>query len=352
MSGTDDLVKLSYFSGIGKAISLASTLRETLEEVMQQIGNIFAPTYWSLLLKVPSTGDLRFTVVIGSGVEALRGRILPKGTGVAGWIAETGKEVIIEDVSRDSRFNSNMDELTDFTTESIIGVPLTSRSRVFGVIELINKLDGTPFTAFDLTLLKTIADFAAIGIEKAYYVQALKRVASIDPLSGLYNRRAFHRFMEREIERSKRTGASLAVMMIDIDRFKAINDTYGHTAGDEVLKECAELLQQCLRKADLICRYGGDEFIVVMPEISREGAEHARDRILADLKDRNEKAGIRFDVSIGLHESKGTDMDEIIQFVDKDLYENKTRGVERNIDRVDQHVNEFVTDEESAGGET
>jgi diguanylate cyclase (GGDEF)-like protein len=346
MSATDDLVKLSYFSGIGKAITMASTLRETLDQVMQQIGAIFAPTYWSLLLKVPTTGDLRFTVVIGSGVEALRGRILPKGTGVAGWIAETGKEVIIEDVSRDSRFNSNMDQLTDFTTESIIGVPLTSKDRVFGVIELINKLDGTPFTAFDLTLLKTIADFAAIAIEKAYYVQALKRVASIDALSGLYNRRAFQRFLEREVERAKRTGANLAVMMIDVDEFKAINDTYGHAAGDEVLKEVAELLQQSLRKVDLICRYGGDEFIVIMPDVAREGAEHARDRILAGLKERNEEAGIRFEVSIGLHESNGTNEEEIIRFVDQDLYDNKTRGVERTIDRVDQHVDEFVTEEE------
>lgn len=346
MPDTEDLVKLSYFTNIGKAITSASTLRGTLEEVMRQIGTIFAPRNWSLLLRVPGSGDLRFAIVIGSGVNSLKGRVLSRGTGVAGWIAERGEEVIIEDVRCDPRFDPSMDQLTRFETRSIIGVPLKSQDRVFGVIELINKLDGTPFSAFDLNLLMTIADFAAIAIEKAYYVKALKRVASVDALTGLYNRRSFQRFLDREIERSRRSCEPFAVMMVDIDRFKSINDTHGHPAGDAVLKDVATLLRSALRAADLVCRYGGDEFIAVMPGANRERAAKARDRLFAALARRNRDAPIPISLSIGLHEATGDRTEEIVQFVDEDLYEQKQRRTERSIADVDEHLGEFLSAEE------
>ncbi len=345
MSDTDDLVKLSFFTNIGKAIASATSLEETLREVMDQIGKIFAPSYWSLLLRNPSTGELTFRIVIGSGVEALQGRKLPKGTGIAGWIAESGQDVIIEDVSRDSRFDSSMDELTDFTTKSIIGVPLKSRNRVFGVIELINKLDGTSFSPLELNLLKTIADFAAIAIEKAYYVRALKRVASVDPLTGLYNRRSFRRFLEREIERSKRSKAPFTLMMVDVDGFKAINDTYGHVAGDNILKELASVLQSTTRKADLVCRYGGDEFIVIMPNLRMSEAERVRDRITRNIGERNREASIRIAATFGLHESDGVDTDDVVQFVDEELYRKKQERVEQNIENIDENLSDFLRQE-------
>ena len=112
---------------------------------MEQIGVVFAPAYWSLLLRNASTGDLKFAVVIGSGVEKLKGQALRRGTGIAGWMAESGHDVIIEDVTKDDRFDSSMDQMTDFTTKSIIGIALKTRDKVFGVIELINKLDGSRF---------------------------------------------------------------------------------------------------------------------------------------------------------------------------------------------------------------
>ena len=345
MSNTEDLVKLSFFSNIGKAITSARSLKETLETVMEQIGIVFAPTYWSLLLKNPKTGELKFTVVIGSGVEKLKGQLLPKGTGVAGWIAETGSDVIIEDVSKDSRFDSGMDRLNNFTTKSIIGVPLKIRKSVFGVIELINKLDGSHFTPLDLNLLRTIGDFAAIAIEKAYYVNALKRVASIDSLTGLYNRRSFQRFLDREIERSKRSGETFTLMMLDIDRFKQINDTYGHAAGDKVLVEFAEILLSSLRNADLVCRYGGDEFIVIMPDVTHEAAEPAKERIIKTLSERNESARITISASVGLHESDGNDTANILQFVDEDLYESKNNRFEQEVEKVDEHIEDFLDSE-------
>lgn len=347
MSGSEELVKLSFFTNIGKAIAAATTLNETLNQVMKQIGEIFAPANWSLLLRIPSTGELHFAVVIGSGEEELKGRILPKGHGIAGWIVENGEALIIEDVSKDKRFDSSMDELTDFKTESIIGVPLKSGNKVFGVIELINKLDGMPFDIFELSILRTIADFAAIAIEKAYYVRALKRVASIDPLTGLYNRRAFQRYLEREIERSKRSGKNLAIMMIDIDGFKKINDTYGHVAGDEVLKNVGSILQHGLRKADVVCRYGGDEFIVIMPEISEKNAKHAKDRINRQLEEHNDKAKIPISLSIGIHVGSGTDPETILKFVDEDLYDDKARNVERNIANFSENLTEMFDADDS-----
>lgn len=340
----DDLVRLSFFTDIGKAISTASTLNETLNQVMKQIGKIFAPANWSLLLRIPSTGELRFAVVIGRGEKELKGQVLPKGHGVAGWIAEHGEAIIIEDVSKDERFNSSMDEMTNFQTNSIIGVPLKSGNKVFGVIELINKLDGMSFDVFELSVLRTIADFAAIAIEKAYYVRALKRVAIIDPLTDLYNRRAFQQFLQREVDRSKRYGHTLAILMIDIDEFKAINDTNGHIIGDRVLKDVGTILKNGMRKADLVCRYGGDEFIIIMPEISYENAEHARNRIQQQISDYNSKADITISLSIGIYAGQGTDQEDILRFVDEDLYSNKTRNDEPYIGNVSVDLTDILND--------
>ena len=94
-NGVDDLVRLSFFADIGKAITSAFTVRETVSAVMEQIGKIFAPTYWTLFLRSHATGELRFAKVVGSGVEELEGRVLPRGSGVAGWIAESGEALII-----------------------------------------------------------------------------------------------------------------------------------------------------------------------------------------------------------------------------------------------------------------
>src|SRR6056297_3628137 len=178
----DDLVRLSFFTEIGKSITSAKDLDAIFQKIMKHIGNIFAPANWSLFLKDPKTGDLCFRIVVGGNVENLQGTFIPRGKGIVGWIAEKGQPLIVEDVSKDSRFDHTIDTKTNFETKSIIGVPLLSNERVFGVIELINKVNGDNFTPFDLNLLRTIADFAAIAIEKNYYLQSLKRIAHIDSL--------------------------------------------------------------------------------------------------------------------------------------------------------------------------
>lgn len=324
----DDLIQLSFFSDIGKAITSARNLRELFRAIMDKIGTTFAPADWSLLLRNHATGQLTFVLVIGGDAAALKGKTLDRGQGVAGWIAENGQPVIIADVDQDRRFDSTMDKRNGFVTRSIIGVPLKSRTRVFGVIELINKINGEPFTPFELKLLGTIADFAAIAIEKLYYIEALRKNALTDPLTKLNNRRMLMPFISRELERVKREQGVFSLLFIDIDDFKEVNDKYGHGAGDEVLRGVADLLRHALRKTDFICRWGGDEFVAVMPGKDRKEAEMARDRIIAHSQLLLLQKNFGIGLSVGIHEAHDGDAEAVIAAVDRDMYEEKMRRLE------------------------
>lgn len=341
-----DLVKLSFLTEMGKAISSSNTVNETMNAVMKHVGIIFAPSYWSLLLRNPKTGDLKFEIVVGSGVEQMQGKTLPCGQGIVGWIAEHGEPLIVEDVSRDKRFASDMDRQNHFKTESIIGVPLKNKKRVFGVMELINKIDGKPFTALELQLLNTIADFAAIAIEKAYYMKALKRIATVDSLTGLNNRRSFIRYYEKESDRSKRTECKFSVMMIDIDGFKKINDNYGHKEGDRVLITVADFLREHLRAADIPCRYGGDEFAILLPDTILDDAEKLKIRLRLRLDDLNKKQSIQIGLSIGVHESDGRSLNEIMHVADMNMYKEKSRKSEMTISDMTEHLEEILESED------
>jgi len=344
-NGKNDLVHLSAFTDMAKAVVSANTIKETIDAVMEQVGEIFDPAYWSLLLRNPKNGELKFSLVIGEGVESLEGMRLAKGKGIAGWVAEHCEPVIVEDVSVDSRFNPEVDEYTQFTTKSIIAVPLISGNKVFGVIELINTLEDRIFSPYEMKLLMTIADFAAIAIEKAYYAKTLRRIAIVDPLTGLYNKRSFSRFLDKQIEISKRKDEEFSILMVDIDRFKEINDNFGHAAGDTILKRVASILRRYVRKSDFPARYGGDEFIVIMPDAKKEDAETIKGRILKAIHKENKKADIPCEVSIGLHESKSEEAAELIEKVDDDMYLEKSKKFDQRFMNIPEYIEDFIKEE-------
>ena len=340
---TEDLIRLSFFTDMAQSIASAITLEETLSEVMRHVGGIFAPRNWSLLLRDAKTDELVFTLVTGGEeVDKLRGRRLAAGKGIAGWIATHQSPLVIPDVTKDPRFDPSMDAATNFVTKSIIGVPLASRGQVFGVIELVNKLNGEPFTALDLKILSTIADFAATAIEKAYYLRALRSMALEDDLTGLANRRALSRAIERETARTRRTGGTVALLMVDIDDFKTINDTLGHGAGDEVLKHLAVILKRNVREIDVVCRYGGDEFAILMPETTSEAASEVRGRILNMLASGTPAPPVRYRISVGVHAAGPDSIDSLFERADLHLYREKDRKREADIENVGTHIVEFL----------
>ena len=343
---SEELVKLSFFNNIGKSIASSRSLKETIEKVMDHIGEVFAPYNWSLLLRNHTTGDLTFYSVTGEATESLTGKVVKKGKGIVGWIAENGKPLIIEDVSKDKRFDGSFDEMSGFTTESIIGVPLKSNGKVFGVIELVNKLDHTAFTAFDLKLLTTIADFAAIAIEKVYYLARLKKLVNIDPLTGVYNRRFLQFYLQKELLRNKRDNTVLSLLFIDIDDFKMLNDSNGHIAGDEILKDVTSAVSDSIRSSDSLFRFGGDEFVVLLPKTEKKSAEKIRERINRTIKKR--KFRIRYSVTTGCFQAGCESAEDVLSLVDKDMYRNKKMGKNSNGIDLSLHIAEEIESEENS----
>lgn len=341
---TDELVKLSFFADMAKDIAAARTIGETLDEIMRHVGAIFAPANWSLLLKDRKTGDLRFTLITGSAVDSLKGKVVPRGEGIAGWIAERGMPLIVEDVSKDERFDGSYDQLAGFETRSIIGVPLKTATEVFGVIELVNTLEERLFTPLDLKFLTTIAEFGAIAIEKAYYLNALRRISSQDSLTGLLNRRSFERLYRRELERFNRTGRPFSILLVDMDEFKAINDRWGHAAGDEALRKVAAILRDETRRMDTIARFGGDEFVVLLPETGEQQSGQIVKRIRNAIAYAAREVEYTLSASIGINEVRQDEADPL-GLADQQMYEEKRRKQERTIDSVAANLEDFFEEE-------
>jgi diguanylate cyclase (GGDEF)-like protein len=320
----DDLIRLSVFSSIGTSIVGEKSIRGVLDRVMEHVGSFFGPLNASILLVDGAKGELVFARVSGRAEGALTGKRIHIGEGIAGWVAQRGVSAVVESPFDDPRWSDRIDTLIGFKTESIVAVPLRSGDKVFGVIELLNRLDGKPFSAFDMRVLSTIADFAAIAVEKAYYLTEARRVSEHDPLTGTLNRRGLSRAIEREIARRKRYGGDLSVILADIDHFKAINDSFGHASGDEVLKTVAKTIAECIRDADSVARFGGDEFLILLPATDAEDAEIARTRLVETIAKAGAAHTPPFSVSLGVHTSGDADFDELFRESDRDLYRRKT----------------------------
>ncbi|WP_373048266.1 GGDEF domain-containing protein [Vulgatibacter sp.] len=264
--------ELRAFNEIGKVLTSTLDIHEVLGLIMEQVSAVLQPANWSLLLVDEEKGELVFEVAVGPSAATLKGLRIRIDEGIAGWVAREGRTLLVPDVSSDRRFSARFDEATRFTTQSIVAVPMRSRGRTLGVIELVNGRDQPAFTEKDARTLASIADYAAIAIENARNFQRVQELTVLDEHTGLYNARHLQRVLEQEVTRSKRFGHPLSLIFFDLDRFKSINDTHGHQAGSAILRECGQVMLSALRSVDVGIRYGGDEFVCVLPETSKAQA--------------------------------------------------------------------------------
>jgi diguanylate cyclase (GGDEF)-like protein len=199
-----------------------------------------------------------------------------KGRGLAGWVIEHGEAQIVDDVRSDPRFIGSPSVRAEMV------VPLLSSGRAIGALVVSHPSAGV-FGQRDLTLLQAVAAQIAAAIDVAELHERLKRAANTDALTGIHNYGYFYDRLEEEVARADRHSTPLAVAYFDIDGLKRVNDTYGHLAGDAVLRTLGGLIGRRVRTEDIPARYGGDEFAIVMPETPRDEAERVVQRLMDEL---------------------------------------------------------------------
>ena len=214
---------------------------------------------------------------------------------------------------------------------SRMSIPLISFGQTLGVLTL-HSSEPNAFRESELQSLESVADICANSIQNAHYVERVKQLAYLDGLTGIFNRRFFELRIMEEIERARRYGTGMAVIMADIDQFKRLNDEFGHLLGDEVLRQVSSLFHQQLRKIDVVCRYGGEEFAILLTQITTQQAlaiaEKLR-RLVETFQFPGVPRTITISAGVAAFPAHGKSRDDMVRAADSGLYAAKQAGRNR-----------------------
>ncbi len=308
-----------------KTISSSLELESVLNNLVQVTCQAFGYEQGAILLVDDRSGDLVVEATYGYA-PGTHGYRIPAGKGITGAVQRTGKPETVADVRRDARYIGITQRIV-----SEIAVPLISEGRVIGVF----NLESTRRAAFgerDLHILTALAGYATIAIENARLFEKTKRLAITDGLTELYNHRYLHEALERTLERCRRDDRPLAVIMLEIDSFKRYNDTYGHQRGDDVLRTVADLLRKGSRASDIVARYGGDEFMIVLPYTSKETASEIAERLRRAVEaypfllGENIVSSVTLSVGVAANPDDSDTVDALVDAVDRAQYTAKRSG--------------------------
>ena len=252
---------------------LELSLADNLVEILRRANGLVPSASGSILLDNPAEKHedrrrnlLTFIATFGEKSETLVGRTIPADQGIAGRVYMTGETYITSNAPTDRFFYRQMDEQTSYQTHSLIAVPIRIEQEVCGVLELINRLDGSGYSQQDRNLLEIFAGYISISIQNVLDGRQAQEIAKRDNLTGLYNDRFLHIALSDTIRRCRTEEMDLAVLFLDLDYFKRVNDSHGHLAGSQVLREVGHLLRTAVAKLKGIpARYGGDEFVLLLP---------------------------------------------------------------------------------------
>lgn len=263
---------LAFTSEMSLAENLAAILRKANEFVPSQAGSILLDNPLDKKLE-RRDNHLTFVAAFGDTAEELIGQEIPADRGIAGHVYTTGQPYHAADTREDEHFYAGFDEKTDYVTEALVAIPIRIEQEICGVLELINRVNRNDFSDQDRNLLHIFAGYISISIQNILDGRRAQELAKRDNLTGLFNDHYLHVALSTTIEKCLEDDLDLAVVFLDLDYFKRVNDSHGHLAGSQVLREVGHLLKAHMRKTDSIpARYGGDEFVLVVPDVDLEEA--------------------------------------------------------------------------------
>ncbi len=307
----EHIQELSILNEIGNTITSSIELDLIWDLVSSKIANLFDyNAFYLVLLKEPEQEILDIKV-----------KKLKKSNEK---LSNADKNIIMETIK------NNKPILIKKENKSILCVPLITGRGVKGAVFLKHKKDT--YTQKTVNFLKAIANYISIAIENALLFEEIKKLATIDPLTGVLNRRALEESFNKDVERAKRYNRPLSAIVIDVDNFKLFNDTYGHIFGDQVLKELAKTLKNSCRKTDEVGRYGGDEFCIILPETNLEGAIKFVERLLKNIRNltlttpNNDKLPIKISIGIASYPNDTNEPEKLLTLADTAMYKAKASG--------------------------
>lgn len=258
-------------------------------------------------------------------VKAKKGDVLDR------WVLKHGMPLLIEDIHNDFRFSLKKER--DERFKSMISTPLTTEHKILGVLR-IDSARRANFTQSDLRLLDIIADLSSVSLQNAILYKKVQNLAIHDSLTGLYVHKYFVERLQDEIKRSLRNDSNLSLLMLDLDDFKAYNDKYGHNAGDLVLKHVSSILKGFVSSGDILCRYGGEEFVLLLLNKAKSDAakiaEDIREKISqTPLILRRKETKITVSIGVASCPSDKKETETLLMLVDSRLYGAKKKGKNR-----------------------
>lgn len=317
---TEELEALKKLSiHLTSSLELPDVLDAVASEAMRLIQKAF-----SINIFLYRNHRLSFGVALDANGTRNKPWSKPRSNGLTYNVARSGKIIIVEDLRQHPLYENTPPDWVG----SIIGIPLKFGDTIVGVMNLSRTTTGG-FSPSELRLLSLLSDQAAVAISNASLHQLISRQAYSDTLTGLPNRRALDERLEDEVTAARRNNYSFAVMMMDLDGFKAVNDTYGHSTGDEVLRIVFNHMARGVRNTDFLARYGGDELTLILTQSDMSSAQIVASKIAETMRNikyklpdgKNLKLGISG--GIALYPIHGQIAPDILRAADTALYQAK-----------------------------
>lgn len=320
---------LSVLFGIAQTLGRALEFSEFLQTVSRIITDTLQINEFSLLFFNQSRTFLEVHQASGfQDNEKIKGMTFRPGEGLSGLVAQTGELIYVEDTTHDPRYLHYKGEKSG--DGSFVSLPLLVSDVVVGVLN-VSHVKQSAFTKNDLESLKSVGSQIALAYERSRLYTRIKELSITDELTGLYNRRHFQNVLHLEWKRALRFNRPMALMMIDVDFFKKYNDTFGHLKGDEALKKLARILFEHVREVDTVARFGGEEFVVLLPDTSLSDAVSVAEKLRSLVErarnlDVPENTSLTISIGVAAYPEIVKSEEDLLNAADKALYQSKDKG--------------------------
>jgi len=313
----------------GQQAFASADLEDVLGRAVELVSVTLTAKYCNVLELEPDGKQLVIKAASGWSGEYQGRRTVPIRAGSRVELVLSSREPLaIADLAADPRFSDS--PLLKLGVRSGIQVPIFGATGTFGILSA-HALEARHFSEEDVTFLQSVANILAVAIERTSAEQRLAYLAQFDTLTGLPNRHLFHDRLLQTVAHARRSGHPMAVLFIDLDRFKLVNDTQGHGAGDKLLKEAAARLSECVRSVDTVGRFGGDEFGAIVSDLSKPGdagvvAQKVLDAIAQPYKLDARDTYVSASVGISLFPADGDNPEALVMNADTAMYRAKEQG--------------------------